>query len=299
MVVEMSAELAYILGFLWADGYLYEHIGVSKYFSKKQNKIIEYQSNYHSIQLDIVKKDMDLIKEVAYKSGIPWGSCYNRTRNHWQEQTNLSCSNIDWLNYLKYFDYKEKLCPNKIINSIPENLKKYWFRGISDGDGCFYIGSEVYQYSIASNYNDNMEYLQSLLTNLNIKFKLEKKVSNKGHKHSAIRLTSKKACYDFGNYIYSDYELDKIGLPRKYEIYKKICIEIEHPTIPGAKKWKLINVSGEEFVLYGGLENFCKEKNISISMLKNNIGNYIMISKYQADIYKNTIGWMLEEIKIG
>lgn len=196
-------EVAYFLGFLWADGYL--------------NK------NTNEVSIGIISKDMDILFPTFKKIGI-WNK-YEYKRKKWQQQTEIKFSNFYIHEFLKNNDYLDKSTksPEKILSKIPEELKHYFFRGLSDGDGCFYYhNSGIYQFSISGTYNQDWGAFNDLLKYLHVEnFKLKQTIL-KNSKSSAIRITNKKGVILFGNYIYKNYEYDKIGLDRKYEKFKII-----------------------------------------------------------------------------
>ena len=203
---------AYILGFLWADGHLSE-------------------KNRYNIGTEITTKDAEKILSIFLKTG-DWSS-YSITspsKKKWQPQTKIFCSCKELFKFLEENDYVKKsdvVGPTKILSLIPKEFHNYFFRGLSDGDGCFYFNGKQYlrQYSIASSYNQDWGFFTDLLDNLSIeKYKCKKskvinKKSGKLNGSSCIRITNKEDIKKLGNYIYSG---ELFGLERKYEIYKKI-----------------------------------------------------------------------------
>jgi hypothetical protein len=75
--------------------------------------------------------------------------------------------------------------------------------------------------SISSSYNQDWIYVETLFNELNIKYSI-KKIKREKSSYSIIRITNKKGIKNFGDYIYENYEIDKIGLSRKYEKYQQI-----------------------------------------------------------------------------
>jgi len=103
-------------------------------------------------------------------------------------------------------------------------LKHYWFRGLIDGDGCFYyykpkLGSTLRQFALASTYEQDWGYFESLCDELQINYKIKR---NKNLKSSSsyLRITNKDGIIKLGEYIYKNY--DNIGLDRKYKKFKTI-----------------------------------------------------------------------------
>lgn len=144
---------------------------------------------------------------------------YTRTRkNRNKSITKYHTNNIILVEYLYNLDYDKKsiASPTKILEKLSDDLKVYFFRGISDGDGCFYIGDKQYQYVLSSSIEQDWTYFEILLTNLGCKYKKDKVYSEKGNS-SYIRISNKKDVCKFGDYLYTNN--DKIFLERKYDKY--------------------------------------------------------------------------------
>jgi len=128
------------------------------------------------------------------------------------------------------YDKKSFISPFKILSKIPDNLHQHFYRGYSDGDGCFYINNHNYQYIISGDFKQEWSLIETLFKKLNIKYTI-KYITNKKGNSSLIRITNKNDVDVFGNYIYSEY--DNIGLKRKYIKFK----EIEHNDVIRILKW--------------------------------------------------------------
>lgn len=199
-----TPEAAYILGFLWADGYL--------------------GSNY-SINSEIVADDAIVIEKIFLSTG-KWG-IYHRTRKNYRPQIKFNCTSKILHTYLNELGFNNKnKCPNKLLKTIPKRLKHYWFRGYFDGDGCWYFYPKDYlrQCVISSKYNQNWKFMIELMQELKIqKYHINqiKSINKKGiqNKHSRIRLCNLDAIKKFGDYIYSG---DQFGLERKLDKFNDI-----------------------------------------------------------------------------
>jgi len=102
-----------------------------------------------------------------------------------------------------------------------------WYRGYSDGDGCFYINKYARQYSISAPFEQDLSFVGDKFTELGIdRFELKKRThkskDGKISNSSNIRMSNKKNIKLFGEYIYQD-RLD-IKFDRKYDKYKEIII---------------------------------------------------------------------------
>ena len=143
-------------------------------------------------------------------------------------QTNVITNNKRILNFLieHDFDKKSYMSADKILSKIPDELKHYFFRGLIDGDGCFYYykpenGSTLRQFALASSYEQDWSYFEKLCKEKNIKYNIKRTIG-KNSSSSVIRITNKDGILKLGEYIYKDLHEDNIGLIRKYEKYKLI-----------------------------------------------------------------------------
>lgn len=197
-MTNITKESAYLLGYIWGDGCL--------------------AKNYYRITIDTTD---DFLLPILEKTGR-W-NCYTRIRKNWKKSYMFYASSKTLHTYLHNYDYRSKFnSASKIINTIPDHLKHYWFRGLSDADGCFYIKkppNQLNQFSIAGPYDQNWDFIENLFKQLNIKYTIKQQIY-KTHKSSIIRTTNKQNILDFGNYIYQDY--DCLGLYRKYEKFSML-----------------------------------------------------------------------------
>ncbi len=132
----------YILGYIWGDGYIHNG-GLGK-------------SN--SVSLEIIKDDgLDIYEKMM--SVINWNISY-RKRNNRKEQICFSIYNRILIEYLVSLDYHKKSYNYPIIlDNLSFDMKRYFYMGLSDADGCFYYNSKHYntQYSISSTINQDRE----------------------------------------------------------------------------------------------------------------------------------------------
>lgn len=319
----LNDHFIYTLGFIWADGNVKEK--KQKFFSKKKQK--ESIFLIPNISIEIIKEDMDVLyKNVFSKSEIEWGNIYNRKRNNWKEQSRIINRNKSLFNFLVENNYNIKSSkePEKILSVIPKEKRYLWWRGYSDGDGCFYISKDLYifHYSISGPYECSNSCFINILKEIGIQDKnIEKKHTKskgKNSKWSSVRIHNRNDCTIWGNYIYQNADKDGIGLKRKYEKYlliknskprKKIVTEKEKKTLSefrktrtgskneNAKKWELTSPNNEIFFIHGELEKFCLEHNLNMRALKSNINSKTVFKqKKLTEVNKNTIGWKLTKI---
>ena len=202
-------EEIYILGFLWADGYLN-----GKY--KKNN-----------LQCEIIYNDFLDLAKTFDKVG-KWGQSKRKAsiKNGISRQARicLTISDTKLVDKLICLDFDKKsyISPTKLLKRIPKNKHYLFYRGYSDGDGCFYITDKTKHFFIGSTYEQDWTHIETLFKKLKIKhYKITKYISKAGHKDSRIRISSIDAIEKISQYLYQD-RLD-IGLKRKYEKVKDYC----------------------------------------------------------------------------
>lgn len=199
-----TPESVYILGLLWADGTI----------NKKTN----------GFSLECIKEDIDNFYPIFQTTG-EYG-LYVRKREHRKVQGVISGSSLELSTFLKENDYtiKSIASPNKILLTIPEELKHYFFLGWSDGDGNFYLQRRndkkrnITQYTMSGSYEQKWDSLIELCEKLKIKYRIDRVVNRLNHKHSSFRICRGNDIVKFGNYIYNN--STKLGLIRKMEYYK-------------------------------------------------------------------------------
>lgn len=146
--------------------------------------------------------------------------------------------------FLRENDYNEKSykSPEKILSLIPNDKKVYFFRGLVDGDGCFYIKNRIRQFTVTSSINQDWNYMEILFSKLEIDKYSIKRIS-KTNSYSQIRICNihdiKKLC----DYLYHDIE-DNIFLKRKYDKYQ---LMLESSDL--SKKRNTYNINLEELIL--------------------------------------------------
>lgn len=186
-------ELAYWLGFFWADGYI-----------RKDSELIIEITEEDGIMLEPIF--MRLASFKIYKRSRegrkPQMSFYYRDKNIAQILKSLG----------KYSNSIES--HEKILNYIPEKYRNYFIRGLIDGDGCFYTNSKHVQFSIANSINYDWDYLQNYFGNVyNLQCFTNNRETNNGNS-SSLRASGK---YNIIEFIKQLYKIkDGIWLPRKF-----------------------------------------------------------------------------------
>ena len=230
---EFTKESVYILGLLWADGHV-------------KNK---------NMSISCVESDINEVIPIFLKTGDwlisnPIKKYFNG--NEVKTQKRISTTTWALYNILEEYGFltKSNGCPLEMINKIPDSLKKYWYRGFLDGDGCIRLGKK-YGSSIvfAGPYKQNWFFLEKLCEHLNINFIIERKIIKLGGQSHFI-VHRKKDVKILGDYLYCDY--DNIGFSRKYNKY----IEVNQRFINNNNKfWSNEDIIWlkENYKLLGGL----------------------------------------------
>lgn len=205
-----TPEVAYILGLIWADGSIVKNF----------------------IKIQAVKRDLDTLKWIFMKIGSWYVDPLIEKGGNRQSQMLIGTNNKRLRQFLEDHDYKSKstFSADKILAHIPEYLRHYWWRGIVDGDGCFYRNEKGHQcqFSITSSYNQDWSFAIKMMSDLGIRgYRIHKdnhlrKDGTRGHS-SLIRVSGRFDVASLAEYIYQGYETDgQIGLKRKHDKWLRI-----------------------------------------------------------------------------
>lgn len=203
----MFPEICYLLGYFWADGYL--------------------PKKYNGIVLEINTTDALSIKETILKTGdwtIVERGLDNRKDAKRKGNTFIRGSDKEFKDFLLEHDYKNKsqVSFKKIYELIPTENKKYFLRGYFDGDGCIYISNSTIQFHVSSTIDQDWSVLEEIFKKLSISYKITKRVQNSNSRSSKIQCTNTEDILKLLSYVYDNFEVDKIGLDRKYQKYLQI-----------------------------------------------------------------------------
>ncbi len=203
----VNSYSAYILGFLWADGHL----------DKNKKRLV--------LGINIIDgKELLIIFNHLRGWTVQERSM---AKYNWKDKIIFTIHNPILHSELKKLGFLDKsnISPCELLKIIPEKYIHYFFRGLIDGDGCFYYNEKnsCRQLTIASTYEQDWTYLIKLCNKLNIKYRINKikKINKKSgniNKHSQIRILGSEII-KFGDYIYFG---DKMGLSRKYNKFLEI-----------------------------------------------------------------------------
>jgi intein/homing endonuclease len=201
----------YLLGLLWADGYV----------SRDKETIV----------LSSTKPDSDYFEKILRMVGS-WGFYYTKSKKHptWKTGFTAAIRNNQLAEFLYNNDYviKSNAGADKILKNILPNLHKFFFIGLIDGDGCFYVSRRkklAIRFSITSSFNQDWKFVEKMLIDIGVKYKIERTNSKSGS-YSKIHVWKLSELEKLGNYLYSSIQEDRIGLPRKYKKYKLILASV-------------------------------------------------------------------------
>ena len=254
-------ESAYILGLLWADG----HILINKKLTT----------------INCVENDLKEVENVFLKTG-DWliSEPIKKVYNGEEVKTQKKISTTTWglFEILKENDYitKSFSSPNKILSIIPPELKKYWYRGYLDGDGCIKLGKKYgVEVVFAGTYEQDWSFIVNLCNELNIDYSIDRRIVKKG-KYSHFRVNKKNDVKVLLDFIYSEYS--NIGFSRKFKKYQEVIKYIKDKEI---KYWSIddVNFIKKNYNIIGGKK--CAEilgKNL------NSVYNKIRLLKTKKEI---------------
>lgn len=190
-------ELAYFIGFFWADGHV---------------------SNKGGIRIKIVKEDGDKIFPIFLKLGD--FKLYYQNRKGRKPQSEIFINRVDIADEFRVLGKYPRTIEShkKIIDFIPKKYWNYFLRGYIDGDGCYYIQSKKNTYgtifSITGAYEQDWTGMQECLEYFGLKTKIVRRETKTGCS-SYIKNCNSHEIKTFVEKIYA--EKDNIWLPRKYE----------------------------------------------------------------------------------
>lgn len=186
-------ELAYWLGFFWADGYI-----------RKDSELV----------IEITEKDGIMLEPIFMR--LASFKIYKRSREGRKPQMSFYYRDKNIAQILKSLGkYSNSIeSHEKILNYIPEKYRNYFIRGLIDGDGCFYTDSKHVQFSITNSINYDWDYLQNYFYNVyNLNCSAINTETNTGNS-SSLRASGK---YNIIEFIKQLYKIkDGIWLPRKF-----------------------------------------------------------------------------------
>lgn len=200
MFQPISPEGAYVLGLLWADGSIRE--GKGRY----------------AISIENNRKDLEEVLDIFRRVGN-WSVGYTKTN-----KMRLRACDPDFYQIMCEWGYRDKsgCSPQKVLNYIPVILRHYWWRGYLDGDG--HVSKANFMLQFTSCMKQDWDFIFHAFpdcgfrTKVNVKNHLGKKGQIIGN--SIAILYTHEGYKKVLDYIFTNYEQDKIGFSRKYASYK-------------------------------------------------------------------------------
>jgi intein/homing endonuclease len=197
-----SKELAYIIGFICADGAIANNNSVEFGVKLEDKEILDFISNVLECTLNIdltYDKKSRRFPRVRFTKNIP-----------------------DILNFIK-----SKLKEDRILPIINPKLNRYLILGFFDGDGCITWGrrkdrNRIWQkFSFTSSYK-MLTHIQQTLLKIGISSIIKPK---KEEKTFVLESSNKKDVLTFMEWLYKD--KDFIILKRKFNKFNALRLELD------------------------------------------------------------------------
>jgi hypothetical protein len=184
--------VVYFLGFMWADGCI------------RSNRIF----------MTLIKEDMlNSLEEILPKYG-EWNFRNDKTK---YRSFNVYCK--PYFDWLCGYDFHEKssIPPTKLMDNLPKENLRYFFRGFLDGDGSFPLNKKTgnVSFSVTGPYGYDWSFFTNVLDELLVKYTI-RNVCKEYSKFSEVRVNKKNDILKISKFLYGD-EWDGIGLKRKYD----------------------------------------------------------------------------------
>ena len=114
--INLTPETAYILGVIWSEG-----------------NVARPGSGRTYIRVEMLSEDLEEILPVFESCG-KWAQHRRTRRGRTREILRLETANKRLWEFIE----PHKRNPASLLSTMDESLRPYWFRGMFDGDGCFY-----------------------------------------------------------------------------------------------------------------------------------------------------------------
>lgn len=195
--IHLTPETSYILGIIWSDG-----------------NVARPESGRHYIRVEMLSDDLDEIVPVFDTSG-KWSQFRRTRKGREREILRLETGNKSLWEVIE----PHKRDPLPLLSTMDEQLRPYWFRGMFDGDGCFYNPSPgTNQMFVGGCVEQDWAFLTSQLDALGISWShtLKKHYPKNGNtsQSSLVRWTSSGGCLAWFDYTHNP-TMKTFGLSRK------------------------------------------------------------------------------------
>lgn len=225
-------DIAYLLGFMWADGSL-------EVVNKKGGAVSTMNFRMGGIETDFI-----LLEPMMKRLGEfhVWKMAGAEKPIKRRPQLHFTSHDQDFCKFLHQNDFhiKSKVSPTKLLKHIPDALHSAFWHGFFDGDGSLTI---IRSYSancvnFAGSHDQEWTDLEERLKKLGVKYKISRAERTIGtgaiHRYSKVIIEGLFNIRKLVNYLY---ELPTIGLTRK----RDKAIEL-HKWIDQSKMHRSINL---------------------------------------------------------
>jgi len=189
--IYMDKNMAYFLGWAWGDGYLRARSKTSMRFG-----------------IEIIKSDADQVFsnfDITCKTQLR-----HRKREGRKQSSTLTSCDYNFCSTLRSYGYlsKSNKPPTRVLESIPEELKPYWFRGFFEADGSISISKQStgnflsFRAEFYGPINYDWSFLCDFLNDHHISYKISKRVRKSGSS-SLVTISKIKDISKLGSILYS------------------------------------------------------------------------------------------------
>lgn len=217
----IKPEVAYLLGLLWADGCLIKDLT--------------------AIVLIVNKYDAEHYLRIISNLGHFYPTVVKKTKEHLDDNTGIFIYSKEFGKYFETLGFREKshCSPKRVLDTIPDKLKRFFFLGFIDGDGSW-RGRKL---SMCATYDYPWEEFINFVKEMNSTYYHHQTSTWQG-KVSTLSVFSLGDCVNIGTLLYKTYQEDKIGLPRKYEDFQLI-VQQNQKRLPNKTGYRGVTKTGE------------------------------------------------------
>lgn len=210
-----SDEKAYVLGFLYADGYITENHRIGLLLARKDEEVAKF-----------ILSRLCPSKEVKY---------YNNQSIKRSPQVKFRITSKRIYNRLKELSfYTNKTSKQSdILKKIPNEWKNSFIRGFCDGDGnirCQHVRLQSYKFSFTFS-NGTDQILQDIMQHLN-----SQKIYSKIYAYKNYYMLSSNRKLDVAKFCKLIYENDNFSLKRKKNLALKVIELCTNTEVTGRTK---------------------------------------------------------------
>lgn len=201
----------YILGLIWSDG----HVTFAN--NKSKTPLIKHTS------ISIDSEDFLPIFNLTGK----WCSFkYENKKLGYKPVTIINTSNRVLGEWLILNGYRNKIKAPLFLDKIETGLRHYFFRGLSDGDGCFENNIKQIKYkkkglrfTLSSSCDQDWSFVIKTMNELNLSYNIRKQINKKGC--SSQLMLNYKESLAWAEYIYGGLDF---GLARKKQKWVDVVL---------------------------------------------------------------------------